>query len=102
MSALQPINPRWGSNQLLTAAAASAQATVSGQTKQIHIENTGTTNPVYVRTGNSANGTVTATTADLRISPGTVEVFTKPQDDDKLAYISASGTTFEIIECEGW
>lgn len=102
MSALQPINPKWGSNQSLTANSGSQSAVVNGQTKQIHIENTGTTNPVYVRTGNSKNGTVTATTADFRVSPGTVEVFTKPQDDDRLAYISASGTTLEIIECEGW
>lgn len=102
MSALQPFNPRWGSNQLLTAAAASASATLSGNTKQIRATNTGATNPVYIRTGNSANGTVTATTADLRISPGVVVVFTKPQSDDSLAYISASGTTLEIIEGEGW
>jgi len=102
MSALQPINPRWGSNQLLTATNTSAQATVNGNTKQIHVENTGATNPVYVRTGNSANGIVVATTADLRISPGTVEVFTKPQDDNRIAYISAAGTTLEVIEGEGW
>ncbi len=102
MSAMQPINPKWGSNQLLTASGSSQQATVAGNTKQIHVENTGGSNPVYLRTGNSANGTVTATTADFRVSPGTVEVFTKPQDDDRLAYISASGTTFEIIEGEGW
>lgn len=102
MSAMQPINPKWGSNQLLTATGSSQQATVNGQTKQIHVENTGTTNPVYIRTGNSANGTITATTADLRLSPGTVEVITKPQDDNRVAYISASGTTLELIEGEGW
>lgn len=101
MSAMQPFNPRWGSNQIVSPAAGSASITVGGQTKQIHIENTGT-NPMSIRTGNSANGTVTATTADFRISPGTVEVITKPQDDDKVAYISASGTTAEIIEGEGW
>lgn len=102
MSATQPFNPKWGSNQLLTANSGSQMATVNGQTKQIHIENTGTTNPVYVRTGQIVNGTVTATTADFRVSPGTVEVITKPQDDNRLAYISAAGTTFEIIEGEGW
>lgn len=102
MSAMQPVNPRWGSNQLLTANGSSQSATLSGQTKQIHVENTGSTNPVYIRTGNSRNGTVTATTADFRLSPGTVEVITKPQDDDRLAYISASGTTLEVIEGEGW
>ena len=102
MSAMQPFNPRWGSNQQVSPAAGSASITVSGQTKQIHVENTGTTNAMWIRTGNSANGTVTATTADFRVSPGTVEVITKPQDDDRLAYISASGTTAEIIEGEGW
>ncbi len=102
MAVLQPFNPRWGSNQLLTATGTSAAATVGGKVKSIHIENTGTSNPVYVRTGQIVNGTVVATTADFRISPGTVEVFTKPEDDDRLAYISASGTTLEIIEGEGW
>lgn len=102
MAVMQPFNPSWGTNQALTANSSSQAATVRAQTKSIHIENTGTTNPVYVRTGRIANGTVTATTADFRVSPGTVEVITKPQDDDRLAYISASGTTLEIIEGEGW
>ena len=102
MSALQPFNPRWGSNQLLTANGTSANATLSGYTKQIHIENTGTTNPVYVRCYLYANGVTDATTADFRISPGIIEVITKTQDFDRMSYISASGTTLEIIEGEGW
>lgn len=99
MSALQPFNPRWGSNQSLTANSSSQRVSTSSYTKQLHIENTGTTNPVYVRVGDIS---VVATTADLRISPGTVEVITKFQDNAYLAYISASGTTLEVIEGEGW
>ncbi len=99
MSALQPIAPRWGSNQLVTPGAASARVTISGLTKQIRVENTGATNPAYIRCGGS---TVTATTADLRVSPGKAVVVTKFQDDAYVAYISAAGTTLEIMECEGW
>lgn len=102
MSAMQPFNPVWGSNQLLTANGGSQVAPLSKSTKQVHLENTGTTNPVYVRCYLNANGTSAATTADFRLSPGTVEVITKFQDFDRLSYISASGTTLEIIEGEGW
>ncbi len=102
MAVMQPFNPRWGSNKLLTANSSSQEQSIGGFCKSIHIENTGTTNPVYIRTGSSRNGTITATTADFRVSPGKIEVLTKPEDDDIIAYISAAGTTLEVIEGEGW
>ena len=99
MSAFQPFNPKYGSGQNVTAAAASASITIPPGTKQIRIVNTGATNAAQVRIG---SGTVTATAADFHIPPGAIEVLTRFEDDNVLAYISASGTTLNISLGEGW
>lgn len=105
MSAMQPVNPRWGSNQEGTATDPAVSLTLAGNTKQIHIENTAdsTTGKLYVRTWNSKTQTAIAAAAtDLRLTAGTVEVITKPQDDDRVSVFSPTTATYAIIECEGW
>lgn len=99
MSVFQPFNPAYGSTQNVTAAAASASISLTRSTKQVRIENTGATNPAYIRIG---QGTQTATAADLVVSPGKAVVVTKMTDDNVLAHISAAGTTLSIMEGEGW
>lgn len=99
MSAFQPFNPKYGSGQNVTAAAASASITIPPGTKQVRIVNTGATNAAQIRIGASP---VTATAADFHIPPGAIEVVTRFEDHDTLAYISASGTTLNISMGEGW
>lgn len=108
MSATQPFNPRWGSNQQGTATDPAVSLIVAAKTKQLHIENTGgtsggTTGILYVRTWNTENqSAIAAAATDLRVSVGTVEVITKPEDDDRVSVFSATTATYAIMEGEGW
>jgi hypothetical protein len=97
MAVRYAFNPAYGSGQNLTANATSQSVTIPAGTKSIRIVNTGS-NPAQVRIG---KGTQTATTADLHIMPNTIEIFTKDQDDTTVAYISALGTTLNIMLGEG-
>ena len=99
MSALQPFNPQYGSGQNLTATGTSASVTIPKGTKQVRIVNTGATNPGQIRIGTGAQA---ATAADLHLAAGASIIVTKAQDHDTLAYISAVGTTFNIMMGEGW
>lgn len=99
MSVFQPFNPSYGSGQNVTAAGTSASVSLSNKTKQVRIVNTGATNAAQVRLG---SGSATATAADFHIQPNSIEVITKNTDHDVLAYISAAGTTLNIMEGEGW
>lgn len=94
---MQPFNPVYGTGQNLTATGTSASVSLRKGPQQIRIINTGA-NPGQVRIG---QGSQTATVADLHLIPGAVESFTKFADHDTLAYISASGTTFNIIMGQG-
>ena len=97
MTIKSPFMPDRGANQVLTAAAASASATISTQAKSVRIVNSGT-NIAHVRIGQGAQ---TATTADTPILPGTAVVLQKQMDDGTLAHISASGTTLHVQTGEG-
>lgn len=92
--------PHFGSNQVVTPAAASASITIGASDKSLLLQNTGA-NICYVRIGLAANGTVTATTADLPIPAGAQRVIAKPQDFDTLAHISAAGTALQVMSGEG-
>lgn len=100
MSVLAPFKPHFGTNQVLTPAAASAAVTIGFGDKSIRICNSGAA-VGYFRTGIAADGTVTATTADVPVLPGESLVIEKPQDHDTLAHISATGTTFQVMSGEG-
>jgi hypothetical protein len=101
MSNLAPFNPHYGTNQVVTPAAASASVVVGAGNKQLRILNTGS-NIGYFKTFISANGSVSATTADCPVGPNMATTVTKFEDHDSVAYISAAGTTFQIMTGEGW
>lgn len=93
--------PRYGTNQVLTAGAASATVNLDAQAKQVRIVNTGA-NKAYVRVFNSATGAQAASTADAVIASGQTAIFSKGDGDDRLSHISAAGTTLEVITGEGF
>lgn len=101
MTIRSPFQPKYGSNQVLTPAAGSASVLIGAGNKTIRIRNTGAANPMFFRTGKAVDGTVTATTADVPVSPGETVYIEKPQDHDTLAYISAAGTTCNVMTGEG-
>ena len=101
MTAKQPFNPQYGSNQVLTAAASSATATLSTGSKQVRVYNSGA-NKGYFRIYNSKSGAQSATASDCPVGPGLATTVTKDQDQDSIAYISSTGTTFEVMTGEGF
>lgn len=101
MATKTPFSPQYGSTKNVSPGAASATQTIGTTCKTLRVRNTGATNIGYFRTGLASDGTVTASSADMPVSPGEVVYITKPQDHDTVAYISASGTTFTIVAGEG-
>ncbi|MGE5622493.1 MAG: hypothetical protein ACM3WS_04995 [Bacillota bacterium] len=97
MTVRSPFKPHYGSNQVVTPGAASASITISKDDKSLRVVNTGA-NIGYFRTG---TGSVTASAADVPVPAGGSIVIEKPQEHDKLAHISASGTTFQVMTGEG-
>lgn len=100
-----PFQPAWGSNQLLTLAAATEQhVRINKDWRTLRVFNTGATNPLYFRTYNSGtpSGAIAApnplaSTADYRVNPGAVAHITFALDHDGLSIISAAGTTVEVM-----
>lgn len=97
MSAEQPFNPQYGSGQVLSPAAGSANVTVP-PTKQLILTNLGV-NVCYIRCGESSQ---TATTADYPVPPGLQVTITKDERHLNMAHISAGGTTLHVMGGEGW
>lgn len=96
----QPFFPHYGTNQVLTAGAASAAFSIDKQDKQVRVANTGA-NKAYFRTYDSAAGTPAASAADYCVPAGAVATVSK-QCHNTIAVISASGTTLEVITGEGF
>jgi hypothetical protein len=101
MTIKQPFYPQTGSNQVLTAGAASLTTSINAKCKQVRITNSGAAKG-YVRTYNSVNGAQPATVADLVVLPNAVVTITKDEGHDQLSYISATGTTLEVMTGEGF
>lgn len=98
---IQPFFPQYGSNQVLTAGAASATANITKASKQVRVVNTGA-NKGYFRVYDSSNGAQAATTADCPVAAGAAVTVTKGGNQDTIAYISANGTTLEVMTGEGF
>jgi hypothetical protein len=99
MSVIQAIAPVFGSNQIVTANSSSQSTPINASAPQVRVVNTGA-NKAYVRTYSSSGPAQSATTADFVVLPNMASTFTK-SNHDTLAYISASGTTLEIISGDG-
>lgn len=95
---ITPFAPRFGAGVVVTPSSSSASSTVGLGNKCIAFTNTGA-NICYVRVGIGAQ---TATTADFPIPAGQQRIIYKGEDANTVAYISASGTTLQIIPGEGW
>lgn len=103
MTARQPFFPHYGQNQVVTPGAASASAVINADDKQLRVVNTGAAKG-YFRTYNSVGGTLpqNATVADCPVAAGAELIVTTGPQHDAIAYISAAGTTFEVMTGEGF
>ena len=106
MTIRQPFYPKYGSNQVLTSAAATASVDIDPVPKQLRVVNTGT-GLAYFRTYSSQTvpqvaSAANATIADMPIAAGATVTVSTGVLDDKFAHISALGTTLQIISGEGF
>jgi hypothetical protein len=92
MAYVNPFAPNFGTNLVATPSASSATVSIAPNDNCIRLVNTGT-NVCYVRVG---TGTIAATTADLAVRGGSEVIIRKALGYNKLAHISASGTTLNI------
>lgn len=99
-------SPVYGSTQSLAATTTSGELTLNNPLKtamRMQVINTGP-NLAFIKVGDSANGTVTATTADMPIivssaGPITIDL---PSGKDRIAAITPTGTaTLYFTAVEG-
>jgi hypothetical protein len=101
MTVRSPFKPHYGSNQVITPGAASAVANINGTDKTVRVSNTGAAIG-YFRTYSSTEAPVpTASTADMPVAAGETAYIEKAEGHDRLAHISAAGTTFQVMTGEG-
>lgn len=100
MTIRAPFKPHYGSNQVVTPAAASADIALAKGDKTVRVRNSAATNIGYFRI-TAAGDTSAATTADVPVSPGETVYVEKPEDHTRMATISAAGTTFQVMTGEG-
>ena len=100
MASNTAFRPHYGTNKVVAPAVASATTTIDPVDKSVMVVNSGAAIG-YFRTGKVADGAVVATTADCPVANGTYLTIEKPDGHDTIAYISATGTTFQIITGEG-
>jgi hypothetical protein len=98
MTIKAPVQPAYGSGQVLSPGAASATATLQKGSKQLILTNQGA-NVCYVRVG---QGVAAASTADYPVPAGAQVVITKAMDDNQLSHISPLGTTLHVMNGEGF
>lgn len=98
MTTRAPVQPAYGTGQVLAPAAASATAALTKGSKQLILTNLGAA-VCYVRVG---VGAPAATTADFPVLAGTRVVVTKAEADDSISHISATGTTLHVMNGEGF
>ena len=106
MSERTPFRPAYGTGSSVSPAASSAAISLTASQigcRTVRVRNTGAANIGFFRMGCSEAGTVTitATNADMPVAPGETVYVEKDDKHDRLAHISASGTTFQIIFGEG-
>jgi hypothetical protein len=98
MATEQPFSPSYGSGVSVSPGVASAASAVGYGNKNLVLTNTGA-NICYVHVGYVGE---VASTVDMPVVAGTQITITKPQEATHVAYISAAGTTLNIMPGEGW
>lgn len=100
MSQSQPFCPMYGSGTTTAVVAVSTPVTLAKGLKTLRIANVGA-NGGWFRVGVGAG--TTATAADVFMPAGAVETFRKDETHDTIALLSvAGGTSFHVIQGEGW
>jgi hypothetical protein len=94
-----PFSPGYGHGTVLSPAASSANAAIDAASQTLCLTNLGA-NVCYVRVTDDA--TATASTADYPIPGGAQVTVTKPREFNRIAHISASGTTLHVMPGEGF
>ena len=93
-----PFSPAYARGIIVLPGAASASATITGNSQTLCLTNLGA-NVCYIRMSDVA---APATTADYPIPGGAQVTITKPREYGLLTHISAAGTTLHIIPGEGF
>lgn len=98
---LNTFRPHYGTNQVLAPAAASAVANLDKTDECVQVVNTGAAIG-YFRTYSSLTVPApAATVADCPVNAGATVYVRKGQEHDRMAFISATGTTFQVMTGEG-
>ena len=97
----QAFGPSFGTGVVVASVTtASASSAVGTGSMSLAVTNTGSTNPIFVRTGLSG---VAATTADYIVMPNQQVKISKPLDHTHVAYITGTSTSSaHIIAGEGF
>lgn len=102
MTTIAPFQPKTGSNQILTATAASGIATIDRSNNQVRVLNSGTGKAYFRVFDSRATPGANASVLDYPILPNASATISKGLNQDSIAYISADGTTLEVMTGEGW
>lgn len=94
-----PFSPSYGNGTIVSPGAASANAAIPVKSQTLCLTNLGA-NVCYIRLSEDASAT--ATTADYPLPGGAQVTITKPYDYNRIAHISASGTSLHILPGEGF
>lgn len=96
----QPIQPAYGSGQVLSPGATAVTTSITRGSKQVIVTNFGA-NACFMRFG--ATGIKDASPADYMVPAGAQIVLTKGQDDALVSHIAPFGnTTIHVICGEGY
>jgi len=94
-----PFAPGYGHGAVLTATATSANAAIDAASQTLCLTNLGSA-VVYIKL--SEDSTDTASTADYPIPGGAQVSITKNRNYNRIAYISADGTSLHVLPGEGF
>jgi hypothetical protein len=100
MSVQAAFNPAYGTGVTVAPTSTSASSTIGVGSKALVFTNLSASVPVYIRVG---TGATSATTADYPVLPSTQVTISKAQDENTVAYITASSTgSIHIMAGEGY
>lgn len=97
----RPFSPQFGSNQILTLAAATPQpVSVTPDSTTLYVYNSGT-GDLYVAAYSSKAAAYVASNKDFRVPPGASRLIYIGDVLDRVSAFSVAGTTAEIMTGDG-